>query len=203
MNGHPLGVVNCHYFFHINCYEGMSRKCGFCILWQHKMHELCHALTIVIALMLFGKVIHLQQLHQRFHVFVIKHGMFISKKVEDDIKLNIFTFMFIGIISQKLVKDKRLVMSSVCSFIFLHALTPCCNIKNLLEFQAFRTCIFYGQNVQANCLTLESRAFSPFHMGANLTPNLMHWALIIDDTFNPWQRGNPTSLIYFYFCFFI
>jgi hypothetical protein len=152
--------------------------------------------------MLFGKVIHLQQLHQRLHVFVINHRMFISKKVEDHIKLNIFTFTFIGYISQKLVEDKRLVMSSVCLFIFLHALTPCCNIKNLHQFQAFRTCIFGGQNVQAKCLTLESRAFSPFHMGANLTPNLMHWALIIDVTFNPWQIGNPTSLILFIYLFF-
>jgi hypothetical protein len=53
---------------------------------------------------------------------------------------------------------------------FLHALSPCCNIKNLHQFQAFRTCISGGQNVQAKCLILESRAFSPLHMGANLTP---------------------------------
>ncbi len=82
------------------------------------MHELCHALTKVITLMFFGKVLHLQQLHQMLNVFVINHGMFISKKVEDHNKLNIFTFMFNGDISQKLVEDKMLVMSIVYAYSF-------------------------------------------------------------------------------------
>jgi hypothetical protein len=122
----------------------------------------------------FGKVFHLSQRLQRIHILIFNHGTSMNKKVQDHNKLNIFMFLFNGAIIQKLVKDRRLVMNSICllslcmHWILIIIVRTCFNFKHW-DF-AFSMLNMFQQSIQL----WNDECFSHSHMGANLALNLMH-----------------------------